>query len=642
MLKRLLHASIAVTLVVFAGASLAQPTSAEPSPAEVTRSVISGQSAPSVAGVVDIVAGDEFACALLGNGTVKCWGQNWYGQLGDGSQVERWTPVDVGHLNSVVAISGSGHSMCALEDSGEVKCWGRNGSGQIGDGTTTDRTVPVRVGSLGGPAISISAGRNHACALLQSGVLRCWGLNTAAQLGTGSPTPSYSPNAVTVTVVSGNVIQLTVGTEHTCVMVDTGAARCWGSNYAGALGIGNLNPTMFASPQTPIGLSSGVARLVAGNATNCAVLIIGNVLCWGRNYDGQVGDGTTADTGFPTQVTGLASGGVDVSPGSGHSCSILTDGLMCWGANTSGQLGIDSVSSRSTLPRLAWGLLSGVTKVAVGGNHTCAVVDGGVMCWGGSEYGEIGDGANARRIKPAVVLGLEPLPFDGQCVNEGFDTVPPAGWSVKNNSDPTGTKNWYLGNTGYFTAHLGALNSYAASNVDSTGFIGTISDWLVSPVISLTNDARVAIWTRKVDPDLYPDRLQVRLSQAGDSTDVGATAESVGDFATLLYDVNPGLVTNTYPIAWYPLTLTLHGITGTVTGRVAFRYYVTGGGPGGLNSDYIGVDSFTHCIPAAALPATATPTPTPTETATATPTPTATATPFPSHFAFVPTVLKGP
>lgn len=636
MFKRPFRASLAVTLLVFGSASLAQPTNAEPAPAGSYQPAIPSQSAPSVAGIDDIVAGDSHTCVLMTGGTVKCWGYNASGQLGDGTFTNRTAPADVIRLGTVTALAAGSTYTCALEVDGSIKCWGSNDFGQLGDGSRTPRNAPVRVNSLGGPAIAISAGWAHTCALMASGTLRCWGWNGHSQLGTGSNSPGMYLTPVTSSAVTGNITQIALGGSHTCVLLDTGGVKCWGINFYGELGIGTVgsaNPL----PQTPTGLGSGVARIAARISSNCALLATGILKCWGDNGLGQAGTGlVSSNQPVPVQVVGLPAGPTAIGVSGYHSCAVVSERLLCWGRVWADQLGNGDVSAPVLLPTPVWGLLSGVTRMVGTTNGTsCVLVDSGVMCWGTNDSGQVGDDTTVFRTRPVAVVGLEPIPFEGPCVNEGFEAVLPAGWSVKNNSDPVGMTNWFLGNTGYFTAQAGASNSYAAANVGSTGFVGTISDWLISPVMSLTNDARVSIWTRKVDPDLYPDRLQVRLSQAGDSTDVGATAESVGNFTTLLYDINPGLVTNTYPIAWYPLTLTLHGITGTVSGRVAFRYYVAGGGPSGLNSDYIGVDSFTHCIPAAALPATATPTPTPTstDTPTLTPTSTATSTPTPTSTA---------
>ncbi len=650
MLKRLLHASIAVATLAFAWVGLAQPLNAEPGPTfggEI--SVSKGRASPGSAGIADIVVGENHACVLLNTGEVKCWGHNGYGQLGDGTNTNRTTATQVVQLGIVVAIAAGNWHTCAIEIDGAVKCWGYNHSGQLGDGSRTNRSLPLRVSSLGGPATAVSAGGNRTCAILSSGILRCWGSNYQYEVGTGSNVPDTILTPVTVSVVVGNVTQVAMGGGHTCVLIDTGGVRCWGYNVNGELGLGVVgNP--IPQSQSPVGLSSGVVRLAAWNGSTCALLDSGDLRCWGPNGSGQVGNGSPSDyRNTPTQVISLTKTILDFSVSSWQGCAVTNERLLCWGSVGADRTGNGQTEPPVLVPAPVWGLFSGVTRVVTtGGDTTCVMVDGGVMCWGTNDSGEIGDGTTTRRLRPVAVVGLEPNNMAGQCLTEGFDAVPPAGWSVKNNSDPVGMANWFLGNTGYFTAQAGALKSYAAANVDSTGFFGTISDWLISPVISLTNDSRVAIWTRKAIPDFFPDRMQVRLSQAGYSTDVGVTAESVGDFTTLLYDINPGLVTNTYPIAWYPLTLTVRGITGTVSGRVAFRYYVADGGPGGLNSDYIGVDSFTHCIPAAALPATATPTPTanstatptPTSTATSTPTPTATAVPAPTYFAFVPKVLR--
>lgn len=646
MTKRLFRALVAVAVLAFGVASLVQPLKAQPDAAPDGSSVKSGeQSLRSFAGVVDIVAADEHACALLGNGAVTCWGANYVGQLGDGTFTLRTTPVSVIRLGAVAAIVAGNSHTCVLETDGAVKCWGNNGSGQLGDGTTTSRSQPLRVTNLGGPAAAISAGSNHTCALLASGVVRCWGANYSYQLGTGSNSPGTYLTPVTANVGSGTVVQVAAGGSHTCVLLETGGVRCWGSNGNGELGlglVGDPNP----QPQTPTGLSSGVDRIAVRNGSSCARLDTGSLRCWGPNDYGQVGTGSVSvRESSARQVISLTTSVIDFGVSGYRSCAVANARLLCWGFVGSDRIGNDLAGSSVLAPAPVWGLLSGVTKVATGGS-TCVLIDGGVMCWGENYAGQLGDGATIYRSRPVAVIGLEPLLFAGECASEGFDTVLPVGWSVKNQSNPVGPTNWFLGNTGYFTAQAGAQDSYAAANVDNTGFFGTISDWLISPVISLTNDARVSIWTRKATPDFYPDRLQVRLSQAGDSTDIGATAESVGDFTTLLYDVNPGLVTNTYPIAWYPLTLTLQGITGTVSGRVAFRYYVANGGPGGLNSDYVGLDSFTHCVPAAALPATATPTQTATTTATSTATPTPspapTTVPAPSYVAYVPLALKAP
>lgn len=155
-----------------------------------------------------------------------------------------------------------------------------------------------------------------------------------------------------------------------------------------------------------------------------------------------------------------------------------------------------------------------------------------------------------------------------------------------------------------FTAQTGTGNSYIACSFQSVAGANTISNWMLTPQITLNNGDQFKFWTRKPTPapNDFPDRMQVRLSTNGASTNVGVTNTSVGDFTTLLLDINPTLVVGGYPLVWTQFTITISGLPGPTNGRVAFRYFVTNGGPGGANSDYIGVDTFQYiaAVPTAA------------------------------------------
>lgn len=187
-----------------------------------------------------------------------------------------------------------------------------------------------------------------------------------------------------------------------------------------------------------------------------------------------------------------------------------------------------------------------------------------------------------------------------QAINEGFDnitTLAGAGWVQTNVSLPIGSTNWSQGTNiaagGPFDSFNGAVNSYISANYNNTAGTGTISNWLMSPNRTFKNGDVITFYTRKVSPDTYPDRLEVRLSTNGASTNVGSGA-SVGDYTTLLLSINPSLVVGVYPTTWAQYTVTISGLLAPTSGRLAFRYFVTSGGPSGANSDYIGIDNFIY------------------------------------------------
>jgi subtilisin-like proprotein convertase family protein len=188
-------------------------------------------------------------------------------------------------------------------------------------------------------------------------------------------------------------------------------------------------------------------------------------------------------------------------------------------------------------------------------------------------------------------------------VTENFDDItllPGAGWGQLNRSTTIGSTGWFQGNPATFPAHSGATNSYIGANFNNTTGVNTISNWLLTPEVELRNGTTLRFWTRTVNSPSFPDRLQVRLSTSGASMDVGVTSTDVGDFTELLLDINPGLTTSGYPNTWTEFEVTVSGLSATTTGRFALRYFVTGGGPSGSNSDYIGIDTLAVEQPPAA------------------------------------------
>lgn len=220
------------------------------------------------------------------------------------------------------------------------------------------------------------------------------------------------------------------------------------------------------------------------------------------------------------------------------------------------------------------------------------------------------------RTQPMASEGRAPQRIDGTRFaraisgdwNENFDDVtalPCLGWSLINNSAPLGVTGWYQGNPNVFESHEGAPDSYIAANFNNTAGNGIISNWLLSPEIELQNDTKIRFWTRNPGPRLnetFEDRMQVRLSTSGNSDDVGNTATSVGEFDTLLLDINENYDVNGYPFVWTEYVLVIEGLNDANTGRVAFRYFVESGGPAGDNSNYIGIDTFSVTQPDGTTP----------------------------------------
>ncbi len=201
-----------------------------------------------------------------------------------------------------------------------------------------------------------------------------------------------------------------------------------------------------------------------------------------------------------------------------------------------------------------------------------------------------------RTLLLAAVFAV-PITVQAQ-LTENFDDVSAltlADWYFQNNSDPLGTTGWFQGNPAIFTAQNGADDAYIAANFQNVDDVGTISNWMLTPELVLEDGAVFSFFTRvPTDAGVFPDRLELRLSTAGASTDVGSDAFSVGEFDLLLLSVNPNLTVTDYPNDWTQFSVTLSGIGAPATGRFGFRYFVTDAGDGGSNGDYIGIDAVSY------------------------------------------------
>jgi alpha-tubulin suppressor-like RCC1 family protein len=342
-----------------------------------------------------ISAGHYHSCAIHTDGTVKCWGHNGHGQLGNGSTISSSAPVTVTDISDAISVAAGYYHTCATLSNGQIKCWGMNQYGQLGDGTKTGSSVPITVTGIS-DVVSVAAGSSFTCATLSDGQVKCWGYNSYGQLGNGSTTDSSVP--VTVTGIS-NAVSVAAGNSHTCVSLSDGQVKCWGGNVYGQLGNGSKTDSL--APVNVAGISNAVS-VAASIYHTCAVLSDGQVKCWGSNSSGQFGDGTTTDSLAPVNVTGI-SNAVSVAVGSNSTCASLSDGnVKCWGGNFYGQLGSGSTSN-SSVPVAVTGI-SDATSVAASIYHTCASLsDGQFKCWGNNAYGQLGDGTTTDSLVPVLV-----------------------------------------------------------------------------------------------------------------------------------------------------------------------------------------------------------------------------------------------
>jgi alpha-tubulin suppressor-like RCC1 family protein len=345
----------------------------------------------------------KHACAVGGDGTVRCWGSNQYGQLGDGTTTDRPSPVRVTNLSNVISVAAAGTHTCALRANGIVSCWGNNLNGELGDGTTTSRTTTADVPGLTG-VVAIAAGQIHTCAALYNGNVYCWGSSDSGQIGNGSTSLIVSTPAL---VAGGlkDVVALAAGLVHTCALKSDGTVFCWGDNTSGQLGQGPTGGFTAAPSFAVSGLSNAVS-IAGGHVHTCAVRADGSALCWGENGNGQLGRGNTTKPLSSAAAPVLSlTGAIGITAGTSHSCAVRSDGnAFCWGSNASGQIG-DGTTAQRLVPTQVLGLNT-ATEITAGSNFTCATEPNDTpRCWGANSVGQLGDGTQAGETIPSVVSG---------------------------------------------------------------------------------------------------------------------------------------------------------------------------------------------------------------------------------------------
>ncbi len=433
-----------------------------------------GCSAGECLRATEITAVGDHTCALLENGAIWCWGGNQYGQVGNRAPSTQgvWTPVPVVGFEGTsastraLAVAAGAEFTCAVKLDGSVWCWGHNYYGILGDGvggymtfSETPMQVPGLNGSGANAAIDVSASNHHACAVLTAGSVRCWGMDAGGALGDGIAAPQNEVRGpVDVLGLGGadpHAVSIESGGSFTCALTDEGAAWCWGnlgpgysrhqpvaiegwdgvenrvtafsSNNAGACGVLDTGAVSclgsFGVPELVSGIdgaSTFALDVGMGMTHRCAVLDDGGVRCWGADYFGQLGDGPDdgGNEAEPTPVVGLGGAGphaVAVAGGTSEfSCALLASGqVTCWGRNVAGQLGIGGNAAAhqatATSPTTVDpGVV--VSQVSAGQRGACATLDtGAVYCWGDDQNGRVGDGTQGggNVTAPSMVVGLD-------------------------------------------------------------------------------------------------------------------------------------------------------------------------------------------------------------------------------------------
>ncbi|GAB2721942.1 hypothetical protein GCM10027038_20660 [Arthrobacter bambusae] len=361
-------------------------------------------------GATAITAKDSIAYALLQDGTIRAWGWNLNGQLGDGTTTDSSIPVRVGGITGATAITTTGDGIhgftaYALLQDGTVRAWGYNGNGELGNGTATNSSVPVQVTGLAGTA-AVRTNEHTAYALLQDGTVRAWGNSLFGQLGNGTAGPYVSSRTpVPVTGITG-ATAITANHYNAYALLQDGTVRAWGYNGSGELGNGSTyGSTPYSSTPVQVTGLTATTAITASDDTAYALLQDGTVRAWGWNNEGQLGNGTTTMfSTTPVPVTGITGATAVTADHYTHAAyALLRDGTVrAWGTNNGGQLG-NGTTTTTSVPVQVTGL-TGITAIAARYNTAYALMaDGTVRAWGYNYSGQLGNGTTTDSSVPVEV-----------------------------------------------------------------------------------------------------------------------------------------------------------------------------------------------------------------------------------------------
>jgi alpha-tubulin suppressor-like RCC1 family protein len=362
-----------------------------------------------------ITAGLYHTCGLTESGSAYCWGSDLYGELGAGMvgyRVVSPVPVEMPAGVSFSAITAGRFHTVALSTTGAAYAWGRNTWGQLGDGTTTDSNTPVAVEMPAGVSFdALTAGAWYTVGLTATGTAYAWGDNRYGQLGDGTTTDRHTPVAVEMPP-GVSFVGIDGGGYHTVALTPTGAAYAWGYNREGEVGDGT---TVNRTTPVAVAMPSGIrfSDVGAGDNHTVALTSTGAAYAWGRNADGQLGDGTTTYKSAPVPV-GLPAGIRLTSVRMGYAFTLAltsTGTAYAWGNNEHGQLGDGTTTDRAEPVAVEMPVGVRFAAIVAGRFHALALSSTGTFyAWGNNEYGQLGDGTTTDRLVPTAVNGWPALP----------------------------------------------------------------------------------------------------------------------------------------------------------------------------------------------------------------------------------------
>ncbi|MBL7731040.1 MAG: choice-of-anchor J domain-containing protein, partial [Chitinophagaceae bacterium] len=435
-------------------------------------------------------------------------------------------------------------------------------------------------------------------------------LDNSSTCGTGPPAgyTNYTTTVAAPIVYAGAANPIIVNvpttfTEFTAVWIDYNVNGQFEATEFTNLGTSaGTGGTVVGTINIPSTVASGVTRMRV--RTRFATALGPTNACLGYTFGETEDYNVNIQPCVPVTITGSPANAT-IACGSNASFTVTTAGSLpayFWEYRTGPSAVWQNVPNAAPYSGVNTATLT-MTNVpqTYNGYQYRAVVSGGCSALDFSAAATLTVNAIVPVVSPSSAticngtiqqLTLTNTLGNTEVLNQGWATaVPlPAGWAAQNNSTPLGTTGWFQGDPAVFPAQSGAANSYIAANFNNVTGNNTISNWLMTPMQNIKNGDFLTFWTRTVTGVAFPDRLEVRMSTAGASTNVGATNTSVGDFTTLMLTINPTLTTTGYPSVWTQYTVTVSGLPAPTTGRFAFRYFVTGGGPLGANSDYIGID----------------------------------------------------